>query len=67
MQLERPYFMTNEEWYHYDVKTRKLTLTDKAPPEAIKSYEETYKILKSQYKDDLSYKTPLPFRKVKKS
>lgn len=51
MQLERPYFMTNEEWYHYDYKERKLTLTDKAPPEAVKSYEEFYKSLNSQYKE----------------
>lgn len=37
-----PYFMTNEEWYYYDEVEEMFKLTDKAPPEAVKSYEEFY-------------------------
>lgn len=32
--------MTNEEWTVYDTEEGRLVLTDKAPPEAIKSYED---------------------------
>lgn len=42
MLAESPYFMTNEEWYYYDEKEGCCKLTDKAPPEAVKSYEEFY-------------------------
>ena len=49
--LEKPYFMTNSEWYYHDKKEWKYKLTDKAPSEAVKSYEEFYKLLNSQYKD----------------
>ncbi len=42
MRLERPYFMTNEEWYYHDPEEWCYKLTDKAPPEAVKSYEEFY-------------------------
>ncbi len=38
----RPYFMTNPEWYYHDDEEYIYKLTEKAPPEAIKSYEETY-------------------------
>ena len=34
--------MKNKDWYYKDEKTRKYKLTDKAPLEAIKSYEEYY-------------------------
>jgi hypothetical protein len=37
-----PYFMTNKEWYYYDEVEEMFKLTDKAPPEAVKSYEEFY-------------------------
>lgn len=40
MSYLRPYFMTNEEWYNYDKKTKTYTLTDKAPEEAVKSYND---------------------------
>ncbi len=42
---ERPFFMKNKEWYYFDNndQTRGIKLTDKAPPKAIKSYEEFYK------------------------
>ena len=40
VEFERPYFMTNKEWYYYDESDECYKLTDKAPPEAVKSYEE---------------------------
>lgn len=49
MQIARPYFMENEEWYYedYDDYERGYKLTDKAPAEAVKSYEEFYEELES--------------------
>ncbi len=41
MQL-KPYFMNNPEWYYHDKKDFCYKLTDKAPPKAIKSYNEFY-------------------------
>lgn len=41
--LTKPYFMENEEWYYYDYENLKYKLTDKAPKEAVKSYQEFYK------------------------
>ena len=46
MILEEPYYMTNEEWYYFDEKESRYKLTDKAPPEAIKSYEEYQELIK---------------------
>ena len=42
MTIGKPYFMTNKEWYYYDESAEDYKLTDKAPPEAIKSYKEFY-------------------------
>lgn len=39
---KQPYFFENEEWYYYDGKKNRFFLTDKAPEEAKKSYEEFY-------------------------
>ena len=36
------YFLKNKEWYYYDASEGKLKLTDKAPQEAIDSYNEFY-------------------------
>ncbi len=46
---EPPYFLTNQEWYYFDEKEFKYKLTDKAPQEAIDSYNECYKMLESRY------------------
>ena len=35
--------MTNPEWYKFDEDKIKHVLTDKAPKEALESYEELYK------------------------
>ena len=44
---EEPYFMQNEEWYYHDRKKCKYVLTDKAPEEAKKSYEEFYRMIEA--------------------
>ena len=36
------YFLQNEDWYTYDDELERYVLTDKAPPEAIESYNEFY-------------------------
>lgn len=46
MTLDKiPYFMTNEDWFYDDIESGILKLTDKAPQEAIESYNEFYKLL----------------------
>jgi len=42
MDVARPYFMKNKDWYYYDEKEGIFKLTDKATKEAIESYEEFY-------------------------
>jgi hypothetical protein len=42
MQLPEPYFMKKDEWYYFDPDAFRYKLTKKAPPEAIKSYEDFY-------------------------
>ncbi len=39
----KPYFLSNKEWYYYDTKEFMYKLTSKAPKEAINSYKEYYK------------------------
>ena len=43
--VNKPYFMTNKEWYYWDSKEWKYKLTDKAPQKAIDSYKKFYKEL----------------------
>lgn len=49
MEQEMPYFMTNKDWYQISLDEdglpgdRGLVLTDKAPKEAIESYQIFYK------------------------
>lgn len=45
MIADMPYFMENEAWYYFDYDKRRYELTDKAPKEAIESYEKFYKQL----------------------
>ncbi len=51
-EIARPYFMTNEEWYTYNVEKGELELTDKAPPKAIKSYKEYYELVEKLEEPD---------------
>lgn len=48
MKATLPYFMSNNEWFIYDEEIGECRLTDKAPPEAIKSYEEEMKTIFSK-------------------
>ena len=50
MLLKKPYFMKDPAWYKYDEKNFRCVLTDKAPCEAIKSYEEFNKLLDRRFK-----------------
>lgn len=43
MKTEVPFFLTNPEWYTIGENGIGYKLTDKAPIEAQKSYEEFYK------------------------
>lgn len=49
MEIERPYFMNDPSWYYFDEKEWKYKLTDKAPPDAIESYNAFYKALDEFY------------------
>ena len=42
MTLEKPYFMERQEWYYFDEKEFCYKLTEKAPKEAIESYNKFY-------------------------
>ena len=42
MRARAPYFMKNQEWYYFDEENFCYKLTDKAPPDAVKSYNEFY-------------------------
>ena len=39
---KEPYFLSNKDWYYYDEEEFCYKLTDKAPKEAIESYNEFY-------------------------
>lgn len=43
MTLDKPYFMTNKEWFYHDEEEWRYKLTDKAPQKAQESYKEFYK------------------------
>lgn len=45
MTLDKPFFMSNADWYYFDEEEWKYKLTDKAPQKAIDSYNEFYKML----------------------
>ena len=44
--------MSNEEWYRYDLEKLKYVLTEKAPPEAVKSYQKFYRLLESSVRQE---------------
>ena len=44
MQIEKPYFLENKEWYYFDEEKEKYELTDKATDKAKQSFEEYIKI-----------------------
>lgn len=42
MTIEKPFFMTNKEWFYFDEDKMQYFLTEKATEKAKKSYEEFY-------------------------
>ena len=46
--IEKPYFLTNKEWFKYDEKKKIYIITDKAPEKARKSYKEFYDKLENE-------------------
>jgi len=48
-QLNKPFFMTNPEWFRYDLKKGTYVLTDKAPEKAKNSYKRFYSRLENSY------------------
>ena len=42
MTIEKPFFMTNKEWFYFDEDKMQYFLTEKATAEAKKSYKEFY-------------------------
>lgn len=48
MKIQRPYFLTNKEWYYFDKKEFCYKLTDKAPKLARLSYEAFYRELNGE-------------------
>ena len=42
MTMEKPFFMTNKEWFYFYENKMQYCLTEKATEKAKKSYEEFY-------------------------
>lgn len=53
MRFPEPYFMKNVEWFVFNEDECRYELTDKAPKEAIESYNETYAKLASSFVPNL--------------
>lgn len=60
MPTEKPYFLRNKEWFEFDLEKGIAVLTDKAPREAVDSYNKYYEreiscgyIPKRQYNDNI--------------
>lgn len=51
MELTKPYFLKNKNWFYYDEEEMKYKLKKDAPAEAIKSYNDYYRQIDAQYED----------------
>ena len=49
MVIDKPYFMSDPEWYYFDPNEWCYKLTDKAPEDAVDSYNEFYDTLNESY------------------
>lgn len=49
MELIKPYFLKNKDWFYYDEEEMKYKLKKDAPAEAIKSYNDYYRQIEAQY------------------
>lgn len=47
LKADIPYFLTNKDWYYYDMDTGRYKLTNKAPQKAIDSYNKYYNLLEN--------------------
>lgn len=52
MFVDEPYFMTNPDWFAFDIKSKRYVLTEDAPKEARASYKQFYEDLDSKVTDD---------------
>lgn len=50
----RPYFMTNPSWYRFNDETGEVELTEDAPEEAVKSFQE-FKKAEEEQADQFKY------------
>lgn len=48
LNIVKPYFMENSEWFYIDNSDRKMYLTEKAPKKAVESYKEFFSLLQNQ-------------------
>lgn len=44
----KPFFMSNPDWFYFDEEEWKYKLKDGAPPEAVQSYKDFYRLLDSE-------------------
>lgn len=52
MFVDEPYFMTNPDWFTFDIKSKRYVLTEDAPKKARASYKQFYEDLNSMIADD---------------
>lgn len=50
----RPYFMTNPSWYRFNYEKGEVELTEDAPEEAVKSFQE-FKKAEEEQADQFKY------------
>lgn len=54
MELNKPYFMENEDWFYHDSGEFRYKLTEIAPPRARESYKRFYNLLEAHTEKDLT-------------
>lgn len=47
MMIEKPFFMKDKSWFRFNEEKFRYELTDKAPEEAVESYNEFYELLET--------------------
>ena len=52
MFVDEPYFMTNPDWFTFEIKSKRYVLTEDAPKKARASYKQFYEDLDSRVVDD---------------
>lgn len=51
MQTDKPYFLKNSKWFTFNEEECRYELTEGAPAEAVKSYEEFYALLEDEWQE----------------